>query len=111
MTLSAAHLLPPILSTRFAAYAARLSRLRIDYPSTGMRVSPQPYPQAFTQCFAYGVSPKFAKNSSRIHRPLLAWGHVLPGWARGRRREDVYQREIVLYTRSRSLRCWRAKRF
>jgi glutaredoxin 3 len=23
----------------------------------------------------------------------------------------VYQREIVLYTRSRSLRCWRAKRF
>jgi glutaredoxin len=23
----------------------------------------------------------------------------------------VYQREIVLYTRDRSLRCWRAKRF
>lgn len=23
----------------------------------------------------------------------------------------MYQREIVLYTRSRSLRCWRAKRF
>jgi glutaredoxin len=37
---------------------------------------------------------------------------VLPGWARARRPEDdVYQREIVLYTRSRSLRCWRAKRF
>ena len=49
MTLSAAHLLATVVSTRFAAYTARLSRLRIDYPSTGMRVSPQPYSQAFTQ--------------------------------------------------------------
>jgi glutaredoxin len=28
-----------------------------------------------------------------------------------RRPVDVYQREIVLYTRERSLRCWRARRF
>ncbi len=27
-----------------------------------------------------------------------------------RKGRDVYQREMVLYTRNRSLRCWRAKR-
>ncbi len=65
MALSAANLLPTVVSTRFAAYSGCLGRLRIDYPSTRMRVSPQPCPQAFTQsrgqslkCSIYAPPPE-----------------------------------------------------
>src|SRR5215217_5357835 len=50
MPLPAAHLLPTVVSARFAAHPGSLCRLGIHYSSTGLRVSPQPYSQAFTQC-------------------------------------------------------------
>src|SRR3712207_2998146 len=49
MALPAANLLPPVVASRFAAYSGCLGRLGIHYPSTGLRVSTQPYTQAFTQ--------------------------------------------------------------
>ncbi len=48
-SLPAANLLPTIVGVRFSAHLGSLCRLGIHYPSTGLRVSPQPYSQAFTQ--------------------------------------------------------------
>src|SRR5215218_7505004 len=49
VTLPAANLLPTIVSPRFSTHPSSLCRLGIHYSSTGLRVSPQPYSQAFTQ--------------------------------------------------------------
>lgn len=44
-----------------------------------------------------------------MRRALLSCDHAPCRKPLGKGR-DMYQREMVLYTRNRSLRCWRAKR-
>jgi hypothetical protein len=40
VSLPAANLLPTVVASRFATYSGSLGRLRIHYPSAGIRVSP-----------------------------------------------------------------------
>src|SRR5215213_6910210 len=49
VSLPTANLLTTVVSPRFSAHPGSLCRLGIHYSSTGLRASPQPYSQAFTQ--------------------------------------------------------------
>jgi glutaredoxin len=64
---------------------------------------------AFFEIANYAACIRNKWSIGAMRRAPFAWDHA-PCCKPRERGKLVYQREMVLYTRNRSLRCWRAKR-
>jgi hypothetical protein len=66
MSLSTADLLATVVTPIFSAHAGRFDRLRVNYPGTGLRVTPEPDAQALANDPIYLLPGTFDAPLSEV---------------------------------------------